>query len=76
MEPVKKLEMVYVIWLSVGSAINFITLAKSTIYCMGVKSMASGLTFLHTQKTILFTTCQYNLLFATVIKCIALSISN
>ena len=48
----------------------FITVAQSKMYCMEVKSMASGLTFLH-KKELLFIHCQYSLLFATVTKCIA-----
>ena len=43
----KKSKMSYIIWLNVVRAIYFITVTKSKIYCMGVKSMASGLTFLH-----------------------------
>ena len=43
----KKSEMLYIMWLNVGGATNFITVAKSKMYCMGLKSMASGLTFLH-----------------------------
>ena len=43
----KKSEMLYIIWLNVGGPIHFITVAKSEMYCMGVKSMASGLTFLY-----------------------------
>ena len=41
----KKSEMLYIIWLNVGGAIHFITVAKSKMYCMGVKIMASGLIF-------------------------------
>ena len=66
--------MLYITWLNVVGVIPFITVAKIKIYCMGVKSMASGLT-LYT-KAILFTPCQYILLFATVIKCIAYTIFN
>ena len=40
------------------------------MYCMGVNSMASGLTFLHQSNT----PCQYILLYATVMKCIAYTI--
>ena len=56
-------------------AIHFITVAKSEMYCMGVKSMALWLTFFYT-KAILFSPCHYILLFATVMKWIAYTIFN
>ena len=43
--PSKMSEMLYTIWFNVGGAIHFITATKSKMYCMGVKSLASGLTF-------------------------------
>ena len=42
----KNSEMLYIL-LNVVGVIPFITVAKSEMYCMGVKSMASGLTFLY-----------------------------
>ena len=41
----KKSEMLYIIWLNIVGAIHFITVAKSKMYFMGVKSIASWLTF-------------------------------
>ena len=38
----KKSKMLDITWLNVVGVIPFITVAKSKIYCMGVKSMASG----------------------------------
>ena len=49
-------------------------LLEKLTYCMGVKSMASGLTIY--TKAILFTPCHYILFFWTVIKCIAYTIFN
>ena len=40
----KKPEMLYITWLNVEVIIHFITVAKRKMYCMGVKSTASGLT--------------------------------
>ena len=37
----KKSKMLYIIWLNVVFAIHVIIVAKSKMYCMGVKSMAS-----------------------------------
>ena len=38
-ETCKKSKMVYIIGLNVVCAIHFITVAKSKMYCMGVKSV-------------------------------------
>ena len=46
-------EMLNIIWLNVGVDIHFITVARSKIYCMGVKSIASGLIFLHQKQYVL-----------------------
>jgi len=59
----------------VKCAIPFITVAKRKRYCKGVKSIASEPT-ISTKKIILFTPGQYLLLYASVIKGIALSIFN
>ena len=66
----KKSEMLYIIWLNVGGAIHFITVAKRKMYCMGVKSMASGLTFYTERNTfyslpIHFTFCNCNKMYST-----------
>ena len=71
----KKFEIFDIIWLNVGGDIHFIMVAKKIMYCMGVKSMASGLKFF-TPKAIHFTPCQNILLFETVIKRKAISIFN
>ena len=58
----EKSEMLYITWLNV---LHFLTVEKSKIYCMGLKSTASGLTF-HTKCTtfyslpIHFTFCKCN----------------
>ena len=57
----------------VEGAIHFITVAKSKMYCMAVKSMGWGLTIC-TKSNTCWTPCQYILLFARLIKCIALKI--
>ena len=41
----KKSEMLYITWVNVGVIINFITVAKSKMYCIRVKSTALGRTF-------------------------------
>ena len=43
--------MFYIIWLNVVCALHFITVARSKMYCMGIKSMAPGLTFLPQSNT-------------------------
>ena len=42
----KKSEMLYIAWLNVGGLAHFITVAKSQMYCMGVKSTVSDQYFL------------------------------
>ena len=39
--------MLCITWVNVRSATHFITVAKCKMYCMGVKSRASGLIFVH-----------------------------
>ena len=71
----EKSEMLNIIWLNVGGALHFITFAKSKMYCMEVKCMDSGLTFLHQKEDFLLPANMFNF-FANVIKCIGLSIFN
>ena len=66
----KKSEMFYIIWLNVGGAMHFITVAKSYMYCIGVKSMASGLTSLHQKQYVYslpihLTFCNCNKMYST-----------
>ena len=64
----KKSEMLYILWFNIGGAKHFITVAKSKMYCMGVKSTASGLTF-HTKNSPFYSlTIHFN--FGNCNKCI------
>ena len=54
----KKSEMLY----NVGGAIRFITVTKNKMYCMAVKSMASGLTFLQQKQHFLIPANTFNFL--------------
>ena len=74
LEPVKSKKKLYIILLNVVCAIHLITVAKSKMYSMGVKSMASGLTFFSPKQYFLL--LDNNFCFTTVINCIAYTIFN
>ena len=53
--------MLYITWLYVGGVIHLITVAKSKMYCMGVKRTASGLTFYTKSSTFYSLPIHFNL---------------